>query len=931
MSTSAGPRPPQEENDFKKMRRFQPCLSYPCSEIDPGLDAGRDEGEARLRRVRPLLRLATKTPGLEHFLDAAHPSSLARLLAPRIAGDVDRWFQSELAHVNDLLLKVDTPDRPRVAVPVATVRVLTIAEADTLSDEDLQKCVPIRNQDAVAMPSLPPLQTARPSIVVQFSSRLFKVIKGAKRRPKLIIDHAGPSSVRFTVESADGSRHENLIAHSLPSSVIDGLFEITQVPAPPPLLLPNAAPRVPLSANEIPEFLQLQLAGFAQIRLRAHVLCAAAGPPGTTRPLWFNTMTVHWRTASRSFPSPTMQVKGYLHPASATCFCGAHLLPPVEERNPDAKFTGRCGAVMTMEMCGQELSPLTDLGCPTHGSKCSKNCVHAPGVCCTNVNVSFDCNHEPVGAWKPYGSSLRPGDPSKSVRKELTMLLGLCAGYHRMAQPLYGDKAPANAAKLRKQLVTETIQELDRRVAILDQETLMDKHLPSDADVGRLDLTALDMLREGGVVQCKLTPSQRAPRLERPDGPALSEQEKKVARSHHWLFPRPGQPYGTLTTLAAPAAPAALASLAAPVEPSTKRQRTNDPNYVHSEMTEYLDPGGLSEALKQVQALLANPELPAKQRNRGVHFLQFLQCCDNEYGDEVDGPLGLPARPLVCKYRARNDGGRLYPTGMPKTPSWHKGEARSVCIQSAPRELRPFMCCRWAHDFDMKNAQPEMLRQMAIQLEWSDGRAPPVMPELERWCADRAEFIEHVANVHDLPTDADRHHEYRKDAIKELVISLMFGGEYTHWVKKLCEEFKRDVADEPLCERVTRLQAELAELRTAVFASTKFHMFAELDRDRLLREGKKESREAIDRSVFARIAQKTENEVLDAMRSFLADHGWTVLTLCFDGLMVVERPQRTLDLAAMNAFILEKTQFVLEVTEKELFSPTFPTLSLARA
>ena len=45
---------------------FLPLLAYPVHE-HPGMDSSRDEGEQGLRRVRALLRLSAKTPGLECF------------------------------------------------------------------------------------------------------------------------------------------------------------------------------------------------------------------------------------------------------------------------------------------------------------------------------------------------------------------------------------------------------------------------------------------------------------------------------------------------------------------------------------------------------------------------------------------------------------------------------------------------------------------------------------------------------------------------------------------------------------------------------------------------------------------------------------------------------------------------------------------------
>ena len=47
--------------------------------------------------------------------------------------------------------------------------------------------------------------------------------------------------------------------------------------------------------------------------------------------------------------------------------------------------------------------------------------------------------------------------------------------------------------------------------------------------------------------------------------------------------------------------------------------------------------------------------------------------------------------------------------------------------------------------------------------------------------------------------------------------------------------------------------------------------------------------------------------------------------------MVMHRPERVIDLAAMNARILKDTGYELEIVEKPLYSTEFPVLSLARA
>ena len=150
------------------------------------------------------------------------------------------------------------------------------------------------------------------------------------------------------------------------------------------------------------------------------------------------------------------------------------------------------------------------------------------------------------------------------------------------------------------------------------------------------------------------------------------------------------------------------------------------------------------------------------------------------------------------------------------------------------------------------------------------------------------------------------------------------------WIR---DKLQRNPALEPRSSRVETLASELLQLRRAVFASREWKDFYAADFLRLKKEGEKKSDAEIQRACFARIAQTVENRVLTAMRAFLAAHGWKVLTLCFDGLIVQHDPKRTLDLAALNAHVRAKTRFRLEVVEKELYLTLgeFPTLSLQRA
>lgn len=928
------------------MRRFQPCLSYPREELDPALNEHGDDGEPRLQRVRALLRCATKTPGMEHFLTCAHKASLAALLAPRTSTPPDAWSASVIHGVQQSLLLPAAADKPSAVLLRPSVRTLSTAEVDGLDEVATMACVPVKRSDLVAMPGSPPLREAAPHVLLRWPQRAFAFFPSATQAATLLIEHLGTGRVRLTVTSADGCVCENLYTCDIPTAVIANLFDAALAPPPPPPLPPSTL-RLPVSQGELPEMLQLQIAGFAQIRLRAHVLTAASGPENTTRPLWFENMKVFQKCVGSSRVS-NVCVKAFLHPASATCFCGAHMLAPVETRFPQCDFTGKRAAAMTIEMCGMCLND--DGRCSLHTDTGGTKSAFANGVCCSNLKVFFACAHEARerkirGALSSFGTKLTASLGSSFESDELSMLMGLSVDYMRRSEGLFEASAPPDAKSRLQKLVDDITLKLDHRVGRLDVHCLQDTARPSDSDLMRLDVAAVECLRTGGLTQAK-----NALKLCCPGGGALTKKEQALQQFHRWIFPQHGAPHGRVVLVPKTVYGGASHEAAESCQPVVKRARvesragdhkgaveSRDHNY--EGMTEYIDVDGLANLREQLRLLMERPDLPPRQRERGLHFQQFLQVCDAEYGGAISGPLGLSARPLYCKYRARNDGGRLYPTGMPKAPGWNKGEARSVCIQGAPREVRVFMCCRWAHDYDMANAQPEMLRQMPRRLQWIDGRQAPVLPELERWCADRPEYIEHVSNVHNLPTDEQRHYEYRKDTVKELMIRLMFGGKYKSWIEDLCSEMRRSAAREPRSSRVKTLQKELEQLRKDVFESRQWVGFVEKDRARLKAEGKKkkEGQEewqedaAIDRTVFSRIAQKTENEVLTVMRRFCNEQGWTVLTLCFDGLMLADRPGHTLDLAAMNARILRDTSYQIKIVEKPLFSPTFPVLSLNRA
>ena len=212
----------------------------------------------------------------------------------------------------------------------------------------------------------------------------------------------------------------------------------------------------------------------------------------------------------------------------------------------------------------------------------------------------------------------------------------------------------------------------------------------------------------------------------------------------------------------------------------------------------------------------------------------------------------------------------------------------------------------------MVNAQPTILLQLAKRIR----NGVHQMPMLQQWVDDRPGFIAHVAEVHDITEEV-------KDTVKQLVISLIFGGEYEHWMDK--RRLPLDVRS----PWVARLARELADLRASVFHHDLFRGHVQRERERHAKEGKKDAA-AADRSIFAVLAQHQENEILSVVREGVAKQEFGVESLQFDGLFVLERPDgKTLDLKPIEDKILTTTGYEIKMVEKELlFHGPWPTLEL---
>lgn len=938
------------------MARFYPFLSYRHEQIDPGLIALRSEDEDRLKLLRALFRISTKSAGLESFLDCSSKSSFPQMLAPKQPpAEYDDWVIAELENFKGSILDSNSNIKPYCARLCSTMKIFSSEDVDSVQDSAIEQCVPISGEDRLVHPET--LEAGIPYIKMMWNLSVFKLLKGAKRFPIMEIHRTSDTSVAFKLLSSEGTSYHSMHACDIPTSIVERAFSLT--PSLPKIgRQPSTVPlRLPKSESHVPDEIAVQLIGFLQHRLRAHVLVLLSGPPGSRRLLRVEDTRVRFLKMNEAGNfRPTMRVTTLLHKTSVNCFCGAHNLSPPEERFK-LDFTGKKTASVCFEMCGETLS--SNGTCPTHGGNCSIN-QFVPGVCCCNLKISMKCTHEyrkiqggydkPIGTWFPIELN------ENFERLEISAFLASAAEWHRRASRVFSGEAEKRTERL-VELVKVTSQLLDERVEKIDRFILTNPKRMSDADLQVCDLICFEMLNEGG--WCQTKPPKKGNRTRKlvhePTGGDLTTEQKKVLFRHQWLFPRYGQPYGVQkeddSSLNAAPVTAAKCDAVRADSPPAKRHCVESKDHQYQELTEFLDCEGMQTMRSQIHSLLKNADLPQKQRERGEMFLQFLNTLEKESGEEIEGPLGYRVKPLVCKYKARNNGGRLYATGGATIQEFGGGYAYTCCIQGVPREIRPFLCCRWAHDFDMKNAQPEMLRQMSKLLEWREKRSPPNLPMMEEWCTNRQDFIHHVADLHRLPTDSEKWEDYRKDMVKRAVISLMFGGQYETWRKEVCKDLGRELKNEPVCEKLVSMEKELVELRKATFTSIQHKKFYDEDSQRLKKEGKKVDTEgrpdmaAIERSVFARIAQREENRVLDIMREFMKNEGFEVLSLCFDGLMVKHRRDKSPNLKKLNEMIYERTKvqredsetgelyyvgYRLQVEEKPMFSDNFPKTSLSR-
>ena len=828
-------------------------LAYDLRDLDPALGFDKPHEPRSLTAARAVLEAAAQLPDFPRFLDASSPLCfVARLL--RNGGDA----ATRQEMVNAMFDECSNESVHTVLVR-RQVRTLTIAEADALEAEDRQYLIAVERSDTLCDPDTIARTFGKAAIVVRFLARG----PNADAVPMLRLEVVDDATMHIHFHEVGVKHATKLVARPIPRSVIRLLQDRTAQPCNN--LTFTAYKRHPTAKNAIPDAMTSRLARILQDSLRLHVLVSAASPPDTYRPLAFDRAYVQ--------SDRLMHFQLPFHPSSCRCMCPAH-----GGKACDAARTTVCFSI-----CGRKFG--AHESCP-HCKQQEGDDRRMNGCCARHFSIELRCVHRQGEAWRTVQNCVLHHGLSTAARLEVLHVLTILADYfqHRRKPTM-------------------------ERVGSLDNHLLRIRKAPSAGDN---DLDALQALVDGSLVQEKLGI------LKTVEARPFTSAEKRLRETHAHLFPRKRLRGEEAEEVAAPAeaevpAPPQPEALPPPAAAPAAAPAPAPPEGEEDVLDEYIDCEGLHEAQRQVQEILERAS--GREQLRAQSFLHFLQqledACKADGELVLDGPMGYVCYKMRVAYKQKRNFGRLTTSNARSFDDFYKQEKRLLCLQGCPRLLRPMLCGRFCSDWDLENAQPCLLLQMATRVR----NGAHGMPTLQQWVEDRPGFIQHIQEVHDIQDDI-------KDTCKNLVISLVFGGEYEHWLER--RRMPVDIKS-PL---IVRLARELAALRQTVFTHRDFAGHVQLERARHAKEGDKDPA-AADRSIFAIIAQNEENSILSVIRDGVAAQGFQVGSLQFDGAFVIVRPDAELDVAPIERAIYERTGFRMRIVGKPLFfSGEFPKLAL---
>ena len=405
-----------------------------------------------------------------------------------------------------------------------------------------------------------------------------------------------------------------------------------------------------------------------------------------------------------------------------------------------------------------------------------------------------------------------------------------------------------------------------------------------------------------------------------------------------------------------------------PSDIRTRRVRAEEEHLV-----EYIDVKRVSAVLKQLEAQKANMNLEEPKHKEAEYLHDYCREFVNLL--QTNGTLitslpgthtgdGKPRQVYIntLKYFSRHGAGRRYTTierkkiingRMVKCSMKSKqrdeegstsfGEKRNYCLQGCPKVLRAQLSGAFNHDVDMRLAHPTIAVQMRDLLlaEETDAHAIDLLNKakldvfqdyVEHRDTPVTGWIDSVCEHHEIEGTPDQ----KKECIKRLFCRIMFGGSYKKWRETAYGKDKTKKPKNTALKQIIELENELSRLRKAVFVSTRWRKFVQAEHQWTLADAKFKNisvdMHKVERSIFSRLMQTVENDILQIMIERLRELGWSITTLIFDGCHVLHRDDADLREALNQAqrSIKQNTGFDITLLEKDLFGKHLQTVDLRR-
>ena len=254
---------------------------------------------------------------------------------------------------------------------------------------------------------------------------------------------------------------------------------------------------------------------------------------------------------------------------------------------------------------------------------------------------------------------------------------------------------------------------------------------------------------------------------------------------------------------------------------------------------------------------------------------------------------------ISVTYTRKSCGGRRYSIG---DFSDEMGTAKKISysLQGMYGILRRFLIGRWCHDIDIVNCIPTIL----IQIAEEDGVPLQFRETLGYYIMNRQDCLDEIMD----------HHGCSKEDAKEAVIRIYNGGSFKKWALDCCITMNK-MEPAPFLED---LKAEIDEMKKHMLSLPKYESIRTACMK--LDSNKRIDKDASDRSAFATICFKREDEILQAIEESVVNDGWRTETLIYDGIPLYDRglPLEP-SMRRAEEHVLHKTGISIQLAEKPMY------------